>query len=143
MSYKELRFKQSQLDASAVAAIPTDFAIKPDSDGRGYTLELLYPSSAARTWATHWYIPQDTLEVDASDDNTNVLLPAVPLIAGALMLAFNERGEEIGEPGNVAERRYHRSVAAAMELDMQVNKVSDNIDMTNIERLRNDLSEMQ
>jgi hypothetical protein len=142
MSYKELRYRQSQLDATAVAAIPTDFAIKPDSDGRGYSLELLYPSSAARTWESHWYIPQTALEGDATDDSTNVLLPAAPLIAGALMFALNERGEEMGEPGNVAERRFHRALAAAMELDMQVNKVSDQIDMTNLERLRTNVSEI-
>lgn len=142
MSYKELRYRQSQLDATAVAAIPTDFAVKPDADGRGYTIELLYPASAARTWETHWYIPQAALDTDSTDDNTNVLLPSVPLIAGALMFALNERGEEMGEPGNIAERRFHRSMAAAMELDMQVNKVSDENDMTNIEKLRNSVSEI-
>jgi hypothetical protein len=142
MSYKDLRFKQSTLDGTDAVAIPSEFAVKPDADGRGYTIELVYPSSAARTWETHWYIPQDTLAVDASDDDTNILLPSVPLIAGAFLSALNERGEEMGEPGNVAERRFHRALAAAQELDMQVNKVSDQIDMTNLERLRNNLSEI-
>ncbi len=142
MSYKKLRYEQSQLDGSAVA-IPTEFATKPDSDGRGYTIELLYPSSAARTWETHWYVPQDRLSVDASDDSTNILLPSVPVVAGAIMYALNERGEEMGESGTIAERRFHRAMAAAMEIDMQVNKISDERDMTNLERLRNEVSEMR
>jgi hypothetical protein len=94
MSYKDLRFKQSTLDGTDAVAIPSEFAVKPDADGRGYTIELVYPSSAARTWETHWYIPQDTLAVDGSDDSTNILLPSVPLIAGSFLSALNERGEE-------------------------------------------------
>lgn len=139
ISYKDLRFLKTRTVGSS--AVPDQFALKPDADGRGYSIELLYPSTTARTWETHWYVPQGTLAVDGTDDDTNVLLPAVPLIAGATMFAFNERGEEIGEPGNIHERRFHRAIAAAQEIDMQVNKVSDERDMTNLERLRNNISE--
>lgn len=139
ISYKQLRYEQVGNDATSTH--PERFAIKPDADGRGYSIELVIPSSLARTWETHWYIPQDAFEVDGTDDNTNILLPSVPLFAGALMHAMNERGEEMGEPGNVQEQKFHRAVAAAQEIDMQVNKVSEDNDMTNLEYLRNNISE--
>ena len=142
MSYKDLRYRQAVDGGTSTTTHPDTFAIKPDADGRGYTIELLWPASVARTWETHWYVPQATLEVDSTDDGTNVLLPSNPLIAGALFFALNERGEEMGESGIIAEKRWHRALAAAQELDMQVNKVSDQIDMTNLERLRTNLSEI-
>ena len=36
-----------------------------------------------------------------------------------LFLAFNERGEEMGEPGNMAERRYATSLVDAIDADVQ------------------------
>jgi len=59
----------------------------------------------------------------------------------ALYYALNERGEEMGEPGQISERRAHRAMTAAMELDMQINKTSDEKDMTNLEQLRNRVQE--
>ncbi len=116
---------------------PTVFAIKPDSDGRGYTLELEQGSSSTRSWRTYWYAPQAELALDGTADDTNILLPERPLYLRTLYYALNERGEEIGEPGGVAEVRANNSAAAAMELDTQVHKKSDEKDMTNLEYLRN------
>jgi hypothetical protein len=118
-------------------AQPNIFAIKPDSDGRGYSIEMQQGSSTARTWRSHWYIPQAILATDGTDDNTVIILPERPIYLRALFTALNERGEEMGEPGGVAERRSEFSAAAAMELDTQVHKKSDEKDMTNLERLRN------
>jgi hypothetical protein len=137
---KELRrwrntFKGTPDDLEA----PIEFAIKTDADGRGYTLELKQGSTTARTWRTYWYAPQATLEVDGTDDNTEILLPERPIYLAALMYALNERGEEMGEPAQMVASQAERAVAAAMELDMQVNKKSDEKDMTNLEALRTDL----
>jgi len=117
--------------------VPYRFSVKPDSDGRGYTLELLQGSTTSRTWRTYWYAPQAELAVDGTDDSTEVLLPKRPVFLMALYYALNERGEEMGEPGNVAEQRAMEAAAAAMELDMQVHKTSDTKTMTNLECLRN------
>ena len=134
---KELR-KFRNTFAGTIPAIgrPLRFAIKPDSDGRGYTLELEQAATAARSWRSYWYAPQAELALDNTDDATEILLPERPLFLRTLYYALNERGEEMGEPGGVAESRANRAAAAAMELDTQVHKKSDEKDMTNLEYLR-------
>jgi hypothetical protein len=118
-------------------AKPTEFAIKPDSDGRGYSIELKQGADNARTWRTYWYAPQAELATDGTDGDTTILLPERPIYLKALFYAYNERGEEMGEPGNIAEVRANNAAASAMEIDMQVHKKSNEKDMTNLEQLRN------
>jgi len=55
----------------------------------------------------------------------------------ALYLAQYERGE--AQPGGKEESDAHTAAAAAMEIDMQTQKKSDQKDMTNVEYLRNEL----
>jgi len=120
---------------------PNRFAIVPDSDGRGWTIELEQGSSTARTWKTYWYVPQAEFAVAGTDGATELKLPERPVFLRALYYALNERGEEMGEPGGVADERADRAAAAAMEIDTQVNKKSDEKDMTNLEQLRNGITE--
>lgn len=115
---------------------PQEFAIKPDADGRGYTLSLLYASNTARSWRTYWYAPQAELAVDGTADSTQILLPERPIYLRALWIAANERGEEMGEPGSVLQKQALDAAAAAMELDMQVNQKQNTTNLTNLERLR-------
>jgi hypothetical protein len=51
---------------------------------------------------------------------------------------MNERGEEMGEPGQMVALQGKEAMAAAMELDMQTNKKSYE-NMTNTEYLRNQM----
>ena len=114
---------------------PTIFSVVADADGRGWTLELLWGASEARTWRTYWYIPQAELALDGTDDATGVLLPNRPIEMRAYFYALNERGEEMGEPGGVAETRAQVALASALEADMQVQKKSDEIDIKRNEYL--------
>lgn len=135
---KELRRWRNTFRGTPDAlAQPIRFAIKPDSGGRSYSIELEQASSTERTWRTYWYAPQSELAVDGTDDSTEVLLPKRPILLMALYYAQYERGE--AQPGGIEEQRAHRAAAAAMEIDMQVHKKSDQKDMTNLEMLRNDL----
>ena len=120
-------------------AVPREFAITPDSDGRGYTLTLAQGSTSTRTWRTYWYSPQAELALDGTADSTNIILPERPMFLRTLYYALNERGEEMGEPGGVAERRSDKAAAAAMEIDLQVQKKTTEKDMTNLEFLRTTL----
>lgn len=120
-------------------ASPKEFAIKPDADGRGYSIELVQGSTTARTWRTYWYAPQAELATDGTAGGTSILLPERPIYLKALFYAYNERGEEMGEPGSIAETRANNAAAAAMEIDMQVHKKSNEKDMTNLEQLRNSM----
>jgi hypothetical protein len=118
---------------------PTKFALEYASDSRGFQYILEQNASGARSWESHWYIPQAELAYDGTDDNTELQLPERPLFLRTLYYALNERGEEMGEPGGVAEQRAEKAAAAAMEIDMQVQKKSNEKDMTNVELLRNNL----
>ena len=119
---------------------PREFAITPDSDGRGYTLTLAQGATSARTWRTYWYAPQAELALDGTADNTGIVLPERPLFLRTLYYALNERGEEMGEPGGIAERKSDKAATAAKEIDMQVQKKTNEKDMTNLEFLRNTLT---
>jgi hypothetical protein len=66
-----------------------------------------------------FWTPAPQLAVDGTTDATEVLLPDRPIFLLALMTALNERGEEIGEPGNLAERKFVNALSAAIERDIQ------------------------
>lgn len=132
---KDLRAFRSTSRSIDVVDQPIEFALKPDADGRGWTIELVQASSSARSWRTYWYAPQADLATDGTDNTTEVLLPSRPIMLLALYMAQYERGE--AQPGGHEEQRAHTAIAAAMELDMQTNKKSDQKDMTNLEYLRN------
>jgi hypothetical protein len=120
-------------------AAPTIFALEYASDDRGFQIILEQNASAARTWRTHWYIPQAELALDGTDDSTDLDLPERPLFLRTLFYALNERGEEMGEPGGLIEQKASVAAAAAMEIDMQIQKKTNEKDMTNLEQLRNNL----
>lgn len=55
-------------------------------------------------------------------DNTDILMaPWSPVVNLAVLYALDERGEEIGEPGAKAWRRYETSLADAIALDSMFN----------------------
>lgn len=122
--------------ASTTTQIPTRFSIFP-SAGQFALLVPVATSDVTRSWRMHWYAPQSELAIDGTANDTEIKLPYYPIYLYALFLALNERGEELGEPGNLAEARAGEAIAAAMEIDMQVTKISEGKDITNLERLRN------
>lgn len=90
------------------------FRAHPDRDGIEATI-WPPPTSTKHIRAKFW-TPES--EVDISTDVARTLLvPARPLVLGTYLLALNERGEELGEPGNLAERRFYESLSAAIEMD--------------------------
>jgi hypothetical protein len=132
--------RQQQLDnnTSRTAIYPKAFAIKNNATGSGFELEIIDPvgtGETARSWRSYWYVPQDDLAIDGTDDATSILLPNRPIEMRAIYYALNERGEEMGEPGGVAEGRAGVALSAALENDMQVQKKSDEIDIKRSEFL--------
>jgi len=130
--YKELKKAQALNASGTTDTYPSNFAIKSNSTGSGYEVVVVWPvdsAQSARSWRTYWYVPQDTLALDGTDDNTSILLPNRPIELLAIYYALNERGEEMGEPNGVAENRARTAMAAALENDMQVQKKSEEIDI--------------
>jgi len=138
--YKDIKREQAigSNNASQTTTYPRCFALKSDATGTGFELEIPYPvdsSDSARSWRTYWYVPQSELALDGTDDATSILLPSRPIEMRAIFYALNERGEEMGEPGGVAESRANAALAAALENDMQVQKKSEEIDIKRNESL--------
>lgn len=121
--------RDRDLDPNGVVAVdkPGEFAIVADSDGRGWTIEVRQPVTSggtARTWETWWYIPQTELSItDDTDTATEIKLPRRPVELRALYYALEERGEVMGpRAGSNAWQRSQDAIAAAIEIDQQVNK---------------------
>lgn len=131
--YKILKREQNlTIDGNTTSTYPRIFALKANSSGDGFEIEITYPVDSglsARDWRTYWYVPQDDLALDGTDNGTSILLPSRPIEMQAIFYALNERGEEMGEPGGVAASRAKAALAAALENDMQVQKKSDEIDI--------------
>jgi hypothetical protein len=53
------------------------------------------------------------------------LIPDRPIYELALIYAYNERGEELGEPGSEAYRRYERALGTAIEDDVNLDERAD------------------
>lgn len=100
----------------------------PDATGQKLTMEVFPIPATTREIVAHFYTKPDELELDASDDATVLLVPDRPVYALALMWAYNERGEELGEPGNLAERRYMNALAAAKEADARIRERTGQLD---------------
>ena len=76
-------------------------------------IEVLETPTTSRTWKFVFKRPQD----DLSTDSTVLLVPAQPVILLATNYALNERGEEVGEAGAEAEKKYLNALADAVALD--------------------------
>jgi hypothetical protein len=103
------------------AATPHAFSAVMDYTGDirvGWKFSLYPTPTAVRNYTATFWIPQQELSTNGDDDSTIIHLPPQPLFLGTLFLALNERGEEIGEPGNVAERRWLNALGAAREANM-------------------------
>lgn len=87
----------------------------PSADGLEAVLDPV--PNVARHIRLNFWTPEADIDTSA-DNNRTLLIPWRPIWLGALCLALNERGEEIGEPGGVAERRYLDAFALAKEADV-------------------------
>jgi hypothetical protein len=106
---------------------PTTFSIRPLPDE---TVELIFHSICKNDWtfALGFYARPSRLTADASSDGDNIEIPFRPVQELALMYVLNERGEEMGEPGNLAQGRYVQALGAAKEIDIKAGEHSNDFD---------------
>jgi hypothetical protein len=95
-------------------ARPDRFALLPSSNGIGLYLDQ--PTDATYYLYLLFQDPEAEIDVD-TDSARSLVAPTAPVLAGAVYYALNERGEEMGEPGGVAERRYLSALGTAIETD--------------------------
>lgn len=104
-----------------VYGLPVSFSLYPTSDSWEVAFLPWIAASAEQPYTVRCYMyrPQEELETDGSDDGTVMDYHTNTLLLGTLWLALNERGEEIGEPGNMAQEQYQRALSDAIYTDMQ------------------------
>lgn len=114
------------LDTSEAQVDPNCFSLPMAASGDGYLIRFWPEPDAARELRITFWTPQADLAIDGTDDATSVIVPNQAVEAYAHMRAANERGEEIGEPGNILEAFYYRllggAIEAAMSADMRSNR---------------------
>lgn len=93
------------------SSTPGEFALFWDSDAP--TVFLTESPTAARNWRLEFKKPQDEL----SADSDTIKVPWLPVVLLATNYALAEKGEEVGQPGNEAEKKYLNALADAIAAD--------------------------
>jgi hypothetical protein len=96
-------------------ADPCIVTIYPAEDNQSLLLEVYPEPTEARELHARFVTEPGELALDGTDDATVIIVPDRPVYQLALMYAYLERGEELGEPGGIAERRWVKSLSAAKE----------------------------
>ncbi len=118
-----------QRDRDLTNELPYHFSYRLHPSNEGLELSVWPLPTVAKTVRLVMWTPSSELVPDGTMDNTTLLVPWRPIYLGALMLAQNERGEEIGEPGHLAERRYYKALAKAIEADMATRVRTDQLEV--------------
>lgn len=105
-------------DDNTPAIYPTYLSLRVNDAGTGWTATVHELPATAGTVTMQWWIPQEEFELDGTDNNTSVIIRPDLVQAYALRQALNERGEEMGEPGNMADERLLSYLHSAIETDM-------------------------
>ena len=116
-------FRQRRaIDRDQDESYPYYFTINPQisADEVEIVAQVFPEPTQASVLELMFYTPAGRLEVDGTTDSTQILLPHQPLYRLALMDALNERGEEIGEPGNIAERNFLNALGMAKEREVNM-----------------------
>lgn len=103
---------------------PTNFSIRPLPDE---SVEILFHTICKNDWtfALGFYARPGRLTDDSTTDDVQIDIPYRPVQELALMYALNERGEEMGEPGNLAQQRYTQALSSAKEADLKAGEHSN------------------
>lgn len=103
-------------------------ALQLSSDGPGYRMRV-YPSpTATRYIKMRFHLPETLIDVDEDADSRVITTPWRPIVKGAVYWALNERGEEMGEPGGLAEKRFYASLAVEKERDLNLATKTGNLE---------------
>lgn len=118
-------------DTSQSAETPSHFALHQTEDEEGFTLTLWPKPSATRFVKLRFWTPEPFIDIAANGtgEDTLINIPWRPVFFRAYALALNERGEELGEPGNVADNMAERSLARAIEVEMGRRSRNDELDL--------------
>ena len=120
---------ETDIGGGVEGSVPTHFAIRPQSDEE--VVFLFWPAPKVQfTFQIVFYSRPPRLQVSdvVTDDSTTFQIPFRPVQELAMMYALNERGEEMGESGNLAQGRYIQALSTAKEIDLKAGEHANNYD---------------
>ncbi len=97
---------------------PQYLSLRINTAGTGWQARMFNIPNADGEVTMKWWIPQEEFELDGTDNNTAIIIRPDLVFTYALRAALNERGEEMGEPGNMADQRFMSYLNAAIETDL-------------------------
>jgi len=108
-----------QQNRDQTQAQPLYVAYYPDFEA-GVTNMVVWPTPDTNDVYVRqrFHVPETTVDTSTSI-SYEFKCPLAPLRLGALYIALNERGEELGEPGGLVEKRYYAALSAAKEADVK------------------------
>lgn len=121
-------YRRLQLDRDDENDKPQWFTVEKDTDNDDLYLRLWPKPSAAKFIRIRFNTPPAELDPE-TDANTEIKLPARVVFLGALWMAMQERGEEIGD-GGPHQRRFLKSVAVAVENELRARERTGMYDWT-------------
>jgi hypothetical protein len=95
------------------------------TDGIRLWLEVYPEPTQARVIELMFWTRDTRLEPESADNNRNILVPQRPVFLKALLNAYEERGEELGEPASKAEQRFERALDTAVFDDLDAASRAD------------------
>lgn len=90
---------------------PIFFSLEPGVDS--LRMNLFELPKTTRSWRLYFKTPQPELV----NDTDVLLVPWLPVVLLATNYALSEKGEEVGQPGNEAEKKYLTALSDAISLD--------------------------
>jgi hypothetical protein len=120
-------YRSYQSDRSNTSAKPIYFTLEKDPTPATENDQWLIRFWPTPSSATYVRIRMNTPEAEldpTTDAATEIAMNDRTVRLGALYLALNERGEEIGEPGNIAESRWLAAKGAAVENEIRARERS-------------------
>lgn len=98
------------------------FSLRQSPAQEGLQLSVWPLPETTNRLRIRFWTPEAVLETDGTDDATTILIPWRPVYLGALARLINERGEELGEPGNLADSAAYNALSQAIEADMNTRQ---------------------
>lgn len=103
---------------------PSDIALQRSPNGSGFRLKVYPTPTATRTLRMRWHAPEALIDPDSDVDTRTLVCPWRALVLGGTFYALNERGEEMGEPGAIAERKFYAELTSEKERDIAVGQLT-------------------
>jgi hypothetical protein len=107
---------------------PCYFSITQDAENDAVVLEFSEAPTEDLVFVMQFTKRTATLDSDGSTDLQTIDVPPRVVETLALMYAMNERGEEMGEAGNLAERRYIQALSTAKEKEIKAKEHGNRYD---------------